>query len=134
MLAKEATSLLSSGLSSGASSLMSWGSSLFSSFGGSTSASVCHSGGVVGETAYSRSIPALAFAGAPRLHSGLASDEFAAILQKGETVIPKGKTAVANKSNVISIPLTVNGGSKKQAAELRRELESFVEKKIKKWS
>ena len=28
---------------------------------------------------------------APRLHAGLASDEVPAILQKGETVIPKGQ-------------------------------------------
>lgn len=51
-----------------------------------------HRGGIVGETpAPMRLIPAMAFAGAPRLHGGLASDEYPAILQKGETVIPKGE-------------------------------------------
>jgi hypothetical protein len=37
-----------------------------------------------------RSIPASYFASAPRLHQGLAADEYPAILQKGEQVIPKG--------------------------------------------
>jgi hypothetical protein len=49
-----------------------------------------HGGGIVGKLSRSRSVPALAFAGAPRLHGGLLSDEFPAILQKGETVIPRG--------------------------------------------
>lgn len=40
-----------------------------------------------------RSLPAQAFIGAPRYHKGLGikGDEFPAILQKGETIIPKGK-------------------------------------------
>ena len=37
-----------------------------------------------------RSVPAAAFIGAPRFHTGLMPDEFTAILQKGETVLPKG--------------------------------------------
>jgi hypothetical protein len=50
-----------------------------------------HSGGVVGVSGGpTRSIPAAAFSFAPRLHSGLMGDEYPAILQKGETVIPRG--------------------------------------------
>ena len=37
-----------------------------------------------------RSIPASYFSNAPRYHAGLMPDEQPAILQKGETVIPKG--------------------------------------------
>jgi hypothetical protein len=33
------------------------------------------------------------FATAPRLHNGLMADEFPAVLQKGETVLPKGVRA-----------------------------------------
>ncbi|MGH9808198.1 MAG: hypothetical protein ACRD9W_13215, partial [Terriglobia bacterium] len=44
--------------------------------GGSIMFPTMHKGGVVGDI--------------PRFHSGLAPDEFPAILQKGETVIPKG--------------------------------------------
>jgi len=66
-----------------------------------------HGGGVVGETYIpSHPVNPAVFINAPRLHSGLASDEFPAILQKGEQVIPKGKAgAVYN----ITIPITVKG-------------------------
>ncbi|HEY2825252.1 MAG TPA: hypothetical protein VGI83_06880 [Gemmatimonadales bacterium] len=53
-------------------------------------AEVHHAGGIVGSGGPSRHVPAFAFQGAPRFHSGLAADEFPAILQKGEQVIPKG--------------------------------------------
>ena len=58
---------------------------------GSFFSGLFHEGGVVGETlAARRAVPAHLFAGAPRFHSGLMPDEFPAILQKGETVLPKG--------------------------------------------
>lgn len=46
-----------------------------------------HGGGKVGAGGVGRMMPAGAFAGAPRLHSGLKSDEFSAILQRGERVL-----------------------------------------------
>ncbi|MBL7152072.1 MAG: hypothetical protein ISS79_00005 [Phycisphaerae bacterium] len=51
-----------------------------------------HWGGIVGPGSggLKRRVPAALFMGAPRLHSGLMSDEFPAILQQGERVIPKG--------------------------------------------
>jgi len=48
-----------------------------------------HGGGVVGAPAPLRVVPLATFANAPRLHGGLGSDEFPAILQRGEKVIPK---------------------------------------------
>lgn len=48
-----------------------------------------HSGGMAG-TGPKRSAPAWAFAGAPRLHSGLKADEVPAILQLGEEVLSRG--------------------------------------------
>ena len=49
-----------------------------------------HRGGVIGEDAMpKRIVPESIFEHAPRLHSGLRGDEFPAILQRGETVIPK---------------------------------------------
>ena len=60
-------------------------------------APVLHSGGMVGGTAAGRMIPALAFAGAPRMHSGgwagLRPDEVPAILQKGERVLSRRELA-----------------------------------------
>lgn len=52
-------------------------------------ASIAHDGGRSGRT---RTVPLAAFASAPRLHSGFMPDEYPAILQKGEAVIPKGMT------------------------------------------
>lgn len=66
------------------------GGGIFGSFFSDIFGSLFHDGGKVGEaSAPRRVIPAYAFAGAPRLHNGLLPDEFPAILQRGETVIPK---------------------------------------------
>ncbi|MDY3879733.1 MAG: tape measure protein, partial [Desulfovibrio piger] len=56
-----------------------------------------HRGGLVGADAptFIRSVPAVAFAGAPRLHSGggwFRSDEYPAILQRGERVLSRAET------------------------------------------
>ena len=59
-------------------------------------AGVFHSGGVVGSSAPSRMVPAMAFANAPRMHdggwAGLKSDEVPAILQRGERVLSRRET------------------------------------------
>jgi hypothetical protein len=47
-------------------------------------------------------------ASAPRLHNGLAADEFPAVLQKGETVVPKGKPA--GTVNNVTINVAAPGG------------------------
>lgn len=58
-------------------------------------AGIFHSGGVVGETPTPvRIVNPSIFAGAPRLHSGLRWDEYPAILQKNETVLPAGVSPV----------------------------------------
>jgi len=71
--------------------------------GGSLTAAVAHSGGVIGVSALpQRQVPAMAFAGAPRLHAGgmvglqrssgiagLRPDEVPAILQRGERVLSR---------------------------------------------
>ena len=60
--------------------------------GGATTAFGMHSGGIVGKDySFKRTVPSILFASAPRLHDGLRADEFPAILQKGETVIPAGQ-------------------------------------------
>jgi hypothetical protein len=50
-----------------------------------------HRGGIVGGSAPVRVTSSSVFANAPRLHSGLRSNEFPAILEKGEEVIPKNR-------------------------------------------
>lgn len=63
--------------------------------GAPTRAQLYHQGGIVGDGAPSRMVPAGLFAGAPRYHDGLflRSDERPAILQTGEQVIPRGGSA-----------------------------------------
>jgi hypothetical protein len=58
-------------------------------------ARVLHSGGDVGSAGVMRRVPAMAFAGAPRFHSGayLRSDEVPAILQRGERVLNRREAA-----------------------------------------
>ncbi|RMH50473.1 MAG: phage tail tape measure protein [Alphaproteobacteria bacterium] len=61
--------------------------------GGGVAASILHAGGVAGGPAPTRMVPAMAFAGAPRMHSGgwagLRPDEVPAILQRGERVLSR---------------------------------------------
>lgn len=56
-------------------------------------ASIMHTGGMVGATSAGRMVPALTFAGAPRMHAGgmvgLRHDEVPAILQRGERVLSR---------------------------------------------
>lgn len=55
--------------------------------------SAFHTGGIVGAGGFKMRVPAIAFAGAPRLHeggiAGLASDEVPAILRRGEEVLTR---------------------------------------------
>ena len=73
---------------------------------GSLFSSIFHDGGVVGSgSARQREVPSWLFAAAPRLHTGLAADEFPAILQRGETVIPRnGKAGSPNIVMNINTP------------------------------
>ena len=56
-------------------------------------ADILHAGGVVGSAGPARMVPAMAFADAPRMHSGgmagLRADEVPAILQRGERVLSR---------------------------------------------
>jgi len=85
--------------------------------GGLTSifSSIFHDGGIVGSgSGPGRSVPALAFTGAPRLHGGLMPDEFPAILQKGEGVFTQKQMSALgggrNQAPVVQINLTNKSG------------------------
>lgn len=71
---------------------------ILKAFGGNTTGDAIvsaigeHSGGVVGsESTFTRNVSSTTFLGASRYHTGLAGDEFPAILQKGESVLTKGQ-------------------------------------------
>ena len=102
----------STGASSGGGGLLSWLGGILGSFGSSSGGSsaamsqstalalVKHSGGMVDGSGPTRMIPAWMIANAPRLHNGLASDEYAAVLQHGERVLPKGQTGTTNNVTI----------------------------------
>lgn len=87
----------------------------------STAASVIgsffHTGGKVGSpTAYKKAVNPALFHNAPRFHSGLRADEFPAILQRGETVVPRNQspsTFMGGGGGInmpVSVNVTVEGG------------------------
>jgi hypothetical protein len=80
--------------------------------GGSVTAAVSHAGGIVGLSGTQRAVPALAFAGAPRLHAGgwagLRPDEVPTILQRGERVLNRREAAEYSSARQGSGGITVN--------------------------
>jgi len=81
--------------------------------GGSVAAAVSHNGGMVGVSGHSRSVPAQAFAGAPRMHgggwAGLRPDEVPTILQRGERVLSRAQVARGDRSAVpVAVHLNVD--------------------------
>jgi tape measure domain-containing protein len=77
------------------------------------------------------------FLGAPRLHSGLAPDEFPAILQDGETVTPKGARISGGDTfvNINGNYHDYNGGKdraqqKQGLSAMRRELEGLIDSRL----
>jgi hypothetical protein len=113
-------------------------SSLLGSFGGGPSTPSGwanpyqhHTGGIVGlEGARTRLVPAWAFAGAPRLHGGLAPDEFQAILKKDEGVFtPAQMRALGSRSSSmsISVPISITAGDGEASGRLQSRLRSEIE-------
>lgn len=90
---------------------------------------VFHGGGVAGVTPTTmRPINAAMFHNAPRFHQGLAPDEIPAIIQRGERIIPKGKSA--ESTNITNINVTVDGskgGTPDQNEQFGREIAQQIE-------
>jgi len=76
---------------------------------GSIFAPVMHAGGVVGAGGPTRAVPAMAFAGAPRMHAGgwagLRPDEVPAILQRGERVLSRREVAAGVGAAPVNITI-----------------------------
>ncbi|MCC5967777.1 MAG: phage tail tape measure protein [Natronohydrobacter sp.] len=87
-------------------------------------ANIFHAGGVVGGPAPGRMVPAIAFAGAPRLHSGgwagLKPDEVPAILQRGERVLSRREAAGDGARGA-----GPDGGTTVNVTIMARDAESF---------
>jgi len=84
-------------------------------------ANILHAGGMVGTPGPGRMVPAMAFAGAPRMHAGgwagIKPDEVPAILQRGERVLSRREAAGygQEQSSAPSINVTI----------MARDAESF---------
>lgn len=96
-----------------------------------------HSGGIAGGAAtFTRSMPASAFAGAPRLHGGgfIGPGEVPAILRRGEGVFTPEQMAAmgGGGSVVVNAPITVNGGggTPEQNADLAGQISKGVERAV----
>jgi hypothetical protein len=79
---------------------------------GNLFANVLHAGGMVGSSGPGRMVPAMAFAGAPRMHSGgwagLKPDEVPAILQRGERVLSRRDAAGYGQGQTATPNVTVS--------------------------
>jgi hypothetical protein len=89
-------------------------------------AQIEHSGGIIGFTTPDAilAMPASLFSGAPRFHSGLMPDEFPAILQKGEIVLPKdfpvNRTEGGPAESVVNVNVINNSNSKVGVREQKK--------------
>lgn len=96
---------------------------------GGVIAGVQHEGGVVGGSSPSRRVPALAFAGAQRLHNGgiagLRSDEVPTILQRGEVVLTPEQ--LGTRSQPVTVQIENRGTPiNAQSADVRFDAEGMV--------
>ena len=102
-------------------------------FGTGVAAAVSHAGGMVGLSGHSRTVPALAFAGAPRMHSGgwagLRPDEVPTILQRGERVLNRREAAAYGKSAAgsgVSIAIDARGAQMGVAEQIDAKLRAAI--------
>lgn len=103
-----------------------------------------HGGGVVGSDAptFTRAIPAQSISSLPKYHTGLGANEFLAVLEKNETVFTEGQMQALGKivssgrsdekSVSYSVPVTYNGGSKKESEDFRRYIDNAVQEYVRK--
>ena len=97
-------------------------------------ANVAHGGGIMGHDSFQqRSLPASTWRDAPRFHTGFAADEYAAVLQKGESVFtpeqlrhlqPVGGGSPVN----VSMPVNVyNNNASQSQVTTRRNSEGGLD-------
>lgn len=82
----------------------------------------------VGMAAPSVNVSPRLFINAPRLHSGLAHDEFPAILQRGESVTPKGSRGMGGTTvNLHVHGVTDPGAFNRSGGQIEREIKRRVQ-------
>ncbi|OJF92794.1 phage tail tape measure C-terminal domain-containing protein [Pararhizobium antarcticum] len=99
-------------------------------------ANILHAGGVVGSPGPGRMVPALAFAGAPRMHSGgwagLKPDEVPAILQRGERVLSRREAAGYGRgqSAASNISVTINARDAESFRQSRTQVAADIARAV----
>ena len=97
-------------------------------------ANILHTGGVVGAPGPGRMVPALAFAGAPRMHNGgwagLRPDEVPAILQRGERVLSRREAAGFGQSGASTVNVTINARDAESFRQSRTQVASDIARAV----
>ncbi len=96
-------------------------------------APVNHAGGMVGAPGPGRMVPALAFAGAPRMHAGgwagLRPDEVPSILQRGERVLSRAEVArgmAGGGSGGVTISIDARGAQAGVAEQIAATMRAAI--------
>ena len=99
-------------------------------------ADILHAGGTVGSPGPGRMVPAMAFAGAPRMHSGgwagLKPDEVPAILQRGERVLSRRKAAGygQGQGSTPNISVTINARDAESFRQSRTQVAADIARAV----
>jgi hypothetical protein len=97
-------------------------------------ANILHAGGMVGAPGPGRMVPALAFAGAPRLHNGgwagLRPDEVPAILQRGERVLSRREAAGYGQAGPSTVNVTINARDAESFRQSRTQVASDIARAV----
>jgi len=97
-------------------------------------APVLHAGGMVGSAAPQRMVPAMAFVGAPRMHSGgwagLRPDEVPAILQKGERVLNRREATQYGKGGSQNITINIQTRDAESFRQSRTQVSADIARAV----
>ena len=89
---------------------------------------------MVGSAGPSRMVPAMAFAAAPRMHSGgmagLRHDEVPAILQRGERVLSRREAAGYGQAGASTVNVTINARDAESFRQSRTQVASDIARAV----
>ena len=99
-------------------------------------ANILHAGGMVGAPGPGRMVPALAFAGAPRMHAGgwagIKPDEVPAILQRGERVLSRREAAGygQGQGSAPNVSVTINARDAESFRQSRTQVAADIARAV----